>query len=220
MALFSRANIFVVGKPYNGITSEVFLSTGRYKLAPKLKDADIVVWTGGEDINPRLYDETPLNSTYFSDRDISDIEAVKDAVAHSKFLVGICRGAQLLNVVVNGGKLWQDVDNHDGRNHRAFDCVSGSWVVINSVHHQMMRPTSEAELLCWAYECTRKEAQHDLWNRPHTRVGDHIEEADRDVEALWYPKTDSLLVQFHPEFGHPPTTKYFHELMDKYYWSK
>ncbi len=47
-----------------------------------------------------------------------------------------------------------------------------------------------------------------------------VPEEERDIEAVWYPKTKSLCVQFHPEFGHGPTTKYFFGLMDKFYWRK
>lgn len=215
----SQAKVYIQGRPFNGITAQTFQSQRKYQIVNDLSDSDIVVWTGGEDISPELYGEKPIPGTYFSpDRDLSDLKAVDEAVKQGKFLCGICRGAQLLNVIPNGGKLWQNVDNHGSRVHRAFDCISGQYIRVNSVHHQAMRVTDEAEIICWAIESVHKEAQKDEWHRPDDVTT--IPESEKDLEVVWYPKTKSFLFQGHPEFGHPPTTEYFFSLMEKFYWRK
>lgn len=215
------AKVFVQGPAFGSITKQTFVDEGKYAVVDTIKESDICVWTGGEDIFPGLYGERPLQGTYFSrHRDKADLEAVKEAVEGNKFLIGICRGAQLLNVIPNGGKLWQDVDNHESCIHKAFDCISGQWIRVNSVHHQALRVTDEAEIICWATESTEKRSESIVWNIKDLVNSRYDSEKDKDIEACWYPKTRSLLFQGHPEFGHPPTTAYFFGLMDKYYWGK
>lgn len=215
-----KAKVFIQGRAYNSITADVFNQTGLYEIVNSIEAAQVCCWTGGEDIHPSLYGEKPLPTTYFTGRDVSDLEAVKTAVEQGKFLLGICRGAQLLNCIPNGGKLWQDVNGHENGVHRAFDCVTGKWILVNSVHHQMMRPTDKAEILCWAQEATYKKAATETWQRPPFRTGGVVLEKDKDIEGIFYPETQSLCVQFHPEFRHGPTTEYFHELMAAYYWGR
>lgn len=209
------AKVFVQGRAFNGITAEIFENAGKYQIVKDIKECDIAVWTGGEDINPAIYGEKPIYGTYFTDRDKSDIEAVHYATDHSKFMVGICRGAQLLNCLPNGGKLWQDVDNHGSCVHTCFDCITGEQVKLNSVHHQMMIPTGKAQLLAWASESTVRHSETSMWKAPETRF-----EKDQDPEAVWYSDTRSLLAQFHPEFNHRESNLYFFGLMDKFYWRK
>lgn len=212
------ANVFIQGPAYYGPTARVF-SQHKYNIVNSLTDADMVVWTGGEDIYPGLYREKPISGVYFSKvRDERDLQTVDKAYKAGKFLIGICRGAQLLNVIPNGGTLWQDVDRHGGNTHGAFDNLTGTWKEINSVHHQAMRVTDEAEIICWALESTKKIAYGDTWYK-QADVS-KIPEKEKDLEVVFYPKTRSFLFQAHPEFGHPPTTKYFFELLEKLYQRK
>lgn len=215
-----KARVFVKGPPYKQTTEQTFEAADKYEIVQSVSDADIVVWTGGEDISPSLYGEKPLSGTYFSvRRDESDLATIEEAYKSGKFLIGICRGAQLLNVVPNGGRLWQDVNNHGSNNHRCFDTLKGDYVTLNSVHHQMLRVTSKAQVICWAEESTRRQSQNEAWAKPKT-VNDITREVDKDPEVVWYPETRSFLFQGHPEFGHPPTTRYFFSLLDDLYWGQ
>lgn len=214
------AKVYIQGPSFYSSTVRTFEENGRgaYSVVQDIRDSDIVVLTGGEDINPKLYGEKPISGTYFSNRDVTDLRAVEQGIKYNKFLVGICRGAQLINCVPNGGTLWQDVDGHESSNHQTFDCVTGTWLITNSVHHQMMRPAPSAELLCWASESTERRSENEVW---YSSKQDPVLESERDVEGLWYPDTQSLLVQFHPEFGHKPTARYFFDvLMMEYFWNK
>lgn len=77
----------------------------------KIENADIVVFPGGADVDPKLYDNKRLSGTYTSvyadERDLDAWNKMKP----NQLAIGICRGAQLLTVL-NGGMLIQDVDNH------------------------------------------------------------------------------------------------------------
>lgn len=218
----AKAKVYVQGPAYYEITTRTFKDSGSYEIVNSVQESDICVWTGGEDINPILYKEKPIAGTFFrSDRDKRDIESLEKAYNAKKFLVGICRGAQLLNVIPNGGSLWQDVDGHGSCIHPVFDTLSGKWLNpgLNSVHHQMLRVTLEAQIIAWTNMSRERFADGLTWTRKEPQNWQNgILEKDKDPEVVWYPKTQSLLVQSHPEFGHPPTTKYFFKLMDEYYW--
>ncbi len=103
----------------------------------KQEDADVVVFTGGADINPAIYGREAHPTTYFSDyRDSYEIEAFNQ-MRPDQLALGICRGAQLL-CALNGGILVQNVTGHT-RGHYMVNGL-GERFPITSLHHQMMYP--------------------------------------------------------------------------------
>jgi putative glutamine amidotransferase len=74
---------------------------------------DGLVLQGGADISPLAYGEQPRRAEWAGDpmRDRFEIELVQACVAAGKPVLGICRGAQLINVAL-GGSLHQDIPAH------------------------------------------------------------------------------------------------------------
>jgi putative glutamine amidotransferase len=74
---------------------------------------DGLVLQGGADISPLAYGEAPLQPEWAGDplRDRYEIELVRAFSAAGKPVLGICRGAQLINVAL-GGSLHQDIAAH------------------------------------------------------------------------------------------------------------
>jgi putative glutamine amidotransferase len=72
-----------------------------------------LVLQGGADISPLAYGEEPLKPEWAGDpmRDRYEIELVRAFTAAGKPVLGICRGAQLINVAL-GGSLHQDIPAH------------------------------------------------------------------------------------------------------------
>lgn len=90
-----------------------------YSKAESVDEADVVVFIGGEDINPILYDQKNVASHFNDHRDALEVEIYKRAQEKGKVCFGICRGAQFLHAM-NGGGLAR-VNNHAGRNHMIVD---------------------------------------------------------------------------------------------------
>lgn len=196
-------------KPLNAVPTKFWMSCGDadymrlmvkagFKLVAQQKDAEITLFTGGWDVNPLFYGEEAIPATGFShERDKEDLEAWRGAKDQIK--LGICRGGQFLNVM-NGGKLWQDVDRHavhDG--HMLTDQFTQRQVKVSSTHHQMFRPAHDAILVALARESTTKQSELSKWTIKND--GKPIDEfLKRDYEVLYYPRTRSLCFQPHPEF--------------------
>jgi len=97
-------------------------------------DADCIMFCGGSDISPHLYGEKREPRTSCSPT--RDEYCVK---LYSRGLpsFGICRGAQFL-AAMNGGKLWQHVEEHERTVHTVV--LAGRQMAVNSFHHQAIRP--------------------------------------------------------------------------------
>jgi len=180
---------------YYDITSSLLTRYG-FQSVP-IDDADILVFNGGADIATSIYNEKPVFPGIprnLSFRDKVEVELFEEFV-NKKFMFGICRGAQLLNCL-NGGSLWQHVTNHQ-RDHKMIDLRTGEIIQVTSTHHQMMRPSNDAEIIGLANECTyRMCASMDEVVEP----SDDIREG-KDVEVVWYQAGKSLCIQGHPEYA-------------------
>jgi putative glutamine amidotransferase len=66
--------------------------------------------TGGDDIHPVHFGEEPHPGlgSYFPERDASEIALTKIMLAKNKPILGVCKGAQILNLAV-GGNMYQDI---------------------------------------------------------------------------------------------------------------
>lgn len=192
----------------NAAIENMFLQNG-WLVASLAKEADILVFTGGSDVTPALYGE-PLHpaTDYNQGRDLREIEVVLDYM-FKKPLVGICRGAQFLNVM-NGGKLWQHVNNHAiGGTHWVNKLNAAGQVQCTSTHHQQMRAAEGATMLGSSSIATEK---YSGWSPNQNQVDGY------DLEVLHYGKTNSLCFQPHPEFvrkGHE-CQSWFFELVEEY----
>jgi anthranilate/para-aminobenzoate synthase component II len=101
--------------------------------------------------------------------------------------------------------MWQDVDMH-GRDHMARTFGTNIEVLLSSMHHQMMMPNKETEniILLVANESTKKERMSEMDDMaghvPNVTVRySNNAHPDDDIEALYYPETNCLCFQPHPE---------------------
>lgn len=162
------------------------------------KASDICIFPGGADVNPSLYKEPRHPATGFFEKRDARWQSIYGHVRSRNFLkIGICAGAQFLNVM-NGGKLWQDVSNHAAfHGHEViYASVDGKQYLFDatSTHHQMMRPRVSGEV--WGF--CEKSSYRDM-GMDRKRPTDFLKEGP-DVEVVYYPDTASLCFQPHPEY--------------------
>lgn len=188
----SKKKVYVVGEGRGGPYGAMFIGQG-WEIANDINDADLVQFTGGSDVTPSLYGETKHHTTWNDpNRDEYEQSIYKLAIALGLPCAGICRGGQFLNVM-NGGKLYQDVDGHANGPHIATVIAPIMASMVTSTHHQMMRPTKDAIILMTARQSMRKEYMD----------GDLImtDRGGDDIESVYYPATNTLCFQPHPEFN-------------------
>lgn len=179
---------------------------------------DAFLVPGGEDVDPSLYGEKVEEKcgSFDSDYDNFQIDLIKAIFETKKPVLGICRGIQIINVVLKG-TLYQDINthietdiNHNQTNAR-FEAshrvdiekgtelynLFGESLEVNSKHHQAIKDLGEGLIVS-------------------ARSSDGVIEA---VEGKNYPL---IAVQFHPENFiraqdnyMKPLFKYFVEMINK-----
>ena len=172
----------------------------RVSVGDYARELDGLVLMGGSDVSPESYGEKPLKPEWAGDRirDDYEITLLRAFIAAGKSVLGVCRGAQVINVA-QGGTLYQDLAsqfpgalNHRNwdiydRNSHATSIVPGSGLArlypgltltkTNSVHHQAARELGRDLVV-------------EAWSEP-----------DRVVEAIrWNGPSYVFAVQWHPEF--------------------
>lgn len=181
---------------------------GNIHVVSNIKDADVIQFIGGPDVNPQLYGEPVMreHTNFSGPSDDRDIKAWNDS-RPDQFRVGICRGGQFLNVM-SGGALWQHVEGHRLIDtHPIYDCIRDRKLDATSTHHQMMIQGRGAETLAYADGIARKHSTAFKEGRTQTRW---------DPEVIWYEKTNSLCFQPHPEYpaGRGALREYYFDLIN------
>lgn len=124
------------------------------------KRCDGILITGGDDVDPLLYDEdvSPKTTHLEPRRDRQEALLVKELLDKTKKpILGICRGCQIINVIA-GGTLHQDLASKElyhtilSASHDAFAhkvqlkadsllarIIGSSTMLTNSYHHQAVK---------------------------------------------------------------------------------
>lgn len=159
------------------------------------KHFDMVLFTGGEDVDPRFYNDTSPHKicSFSTKRDLLEIEIFELALKHDIPMIGICRGLQLFNVMI-GGKLMHHISGHGGTIHRinVIDGDEQSTFRVNSMHHQMIIPEDGVIVTGWSTENLSKGS---YYGAEDAKVGYD----GAEIEAAIFPKIKAFGVQYHPE---------------------
>lgn len=213
-----KRRVLVLNDRYDAWSSyhTPFARLGDYTNNPKIleyapEQVSCVVFTGGADVHPSFYNQSPCALTAPCPwRDEHEIAIFKQARDLELPLFGICRGAQLMCVMA-GGTLCQHLTNHGFSDH-VVETHDGQTKMLNSYHHQMMLPPEGAEVLAWA---APKLSRFYLGDG-----GDEIQ-VEREIEVCHFPNINALAVQYHPELHneHEEGWSYYQELIDEFlYW--
>lgn len=189
---------------------KMFIRHG-HEITFDLKAGNICVFPGGSDVIPVLYGEKPIpGANYSLARDLREVKFHR-IIPRNIPKIGICRGAQFLNVMC-GGSLWQDVDGHLG-NHMLIDGKTKEEIEVTSTHHQMMIPPSHARILAWANKSNRKENEKEIFEREPDGIS-------FDPEVVWFKDEKTLCFQPHPEYNVKSCEEYFFHLLDNFIFNR
>jgi putative glutamine amidotransferase len=163
----------------------------------ELREGDILIVHGGADISPTLYNKGRSSRSGAgptpSRRDNMEWNLMNRAVELGIPIIGICRGAQML-CALGGGYLIQDVQGHGGTH--VVENTLGDPVVTNSIHHQMMVPQGNFQLLGWT------SARSGRYMDVDADGNDVILEKHPlgiDPEFVYHPDIKGYAIQWHPE---------------------
>lgn len=160
---------------------------------------DAIFFMGGTDVDPAVYGAVREPTTQPADKRRDEFEvAVYDMFRDTNvYLFGICRGAQLLNVL-NGGKMIQECGYRGGEANITvtgwlFDRPSEILKMKHTVcHHQ-------------GIVVNGSKAEEGIWALSHDGL-DYL---------FYYPETRSLGIQGHPEWGAEHTEGLFMKAIAK-----
>lgn len=161
---------------------------------------DGLVLQGGADISPTSYGEESLRPEWSGDRirDQFEIELVWEFIIQGKPVLGICRGAQLINVAC-GGTLYQDIPLlcPDAKPHRddvLYDAFHHSIEIVPHSRLATLYPSPQS----WQVNSIHHQAINKLGN---DLVVEAFSQSDRVVEAVrWQGSSYMFGCQWHPEF--------------------
>lgn len=173
--------------------------------------ADILCFTGGADVTPAMYGDAKHRATGNDPyRDAKEKRLYDWAIENRKPMVGICRGGQFLNVM-SGGRMYQDVTEHCG-DHDIVDVETGEVFYVSSTHHQMMMPSADASIVATSTNRGAREwFDQEMFRR---------DVSDTDYEVVFYPSTQCLCFQPHPEFSdnvYAGMHSYFAALLNRFF---
>jgi len=211
---------FTLSSEYTSFMKKIFgQDTTFIKFNPDAhQPCNLVLLTGGADVNPKYYREKIGNKTYVNEeRDVIE-KQMCSYYSHIPKL-GICRGAQLLTVLA-GGKLVQHVNGHNGMHNiqTAYKMAQGHFksYPMSSSHHQMMYPfnmhKNHYKLLAWS----------EYYQSSTYLNGNNVEialpEDFLEPEVVYYNNIKSLCIQGHPEYNEVPeeTFKFVEQLIKEY----
>jgi putative glutamine amidotransferase len=184
------------------------LTVDREAIAESVRRCDGVMLTGGDDIQPRLYDgrlpaavrKTVSVTPDHGERDYRELLVIDEVFRQRKPLLAICRGHQMLNVAL-GGTLIADIPSQVRRPlaHRRMDRRN------EVVHEVRLTPGSLLAKIVGKTALGVNSTHHQAVGQvaPPLRVAAAsqdgvIESLELNQEAArWLPFL--LTVQFHPE---------------------
>ncbi|MBL0918192.1 MAG: gamma-glutamyl-gamma-aminobutyrate hydrolase family protein [Hydrogenophaga sp.] len=172
------------------------------KVEHVVQELDALVLQGGADVAPETYGQKPLKDEWRGDvvRDRYELALLRCFLSQKKPVLGVCRGAQLLNVAF-GGTLYQDI---------ATQCPSAHEHIDVDLYDQFEHDVTfiQGSPLAELYPKATQLRVTSIHHQAVSELGKGIEvEAvstlDGLVEAFrWNGDAYARGVQWHPEFHH------------------
>ncbi len=144
-----------------GVPVVLPIHSDKNAIVKQVEQLDGLILSGGYDVSPHLYGEDPRNliGETLLKRDLFEYTVLEQAKKRGIPILGICRGAQLINVY-HGGTLYQDVSYRERETLRHWQGVNPTEkthriqileqchlarvfeereIFVNSFHHQLIK---------------------------------------------------------------------------------
>ena len=182
------------------LNSSAGLSRSSIRINDVVGALDGLVLQGGADVSPQSYGEEPLRPDWLGDRvrDRYEIELFWEFVIQNKPVLGICRGAQIINVAL-GGTLLQDIESQCPGASRHVDPA----LYDENSHEIEISPNTRLARL---YEDTASRRVISIHHQAIKKLGNDLviearSAADGIIEAIRTTgNTYAAGFQWHPEF--------------------
>lgn len=172
------------------------------KVEHVVQELDALVLQGGADVAPQTYGQMPIDPRWQGDvvRDRYELALLRMFVAQKKPVLGVCRGAQLLNVAF-GGTLYQDI---------ATQCPAAHAHVETDLYDQHEHDVTflQGSALTRLYPNASQLRVTSIHHQAVAEIGkgvvvEAVSTLDGMVEAIrWNGDSYARGVQWHPEFHH------------------
>lgn len=167
-------------------------------LADIIDLTDGLILTGGEDVHPSYYGETPIEQLGAVDslRDIYDLTLIRLAGKRQMPILGICRGEQLINVAF-GGTLYQDIPTQHPDSSVCHNQSEPSHIPTHTVY---LQPRSIPAIAAGTCELLTNSHHHQAVKQVAPGFKVTARSADSIPEAIEHAGGLPIWgVQFHPE---------------------
>lgn len=180
-----------------GIPFIIPFSTNDGIITEQIAQVDGLILSGGHDVDPRNYGEESQQKIgdIWPDRDHFDMQLLAEAEKNHLPVLGICRGAQLINVA-HGGSLYQDLSY---REVETLKHMQGHTPDLPTQTIDIKKDSALAKVFNLAPTASINSFHHQLIKR----VGDGLTAVawakDGVVEAFENRDGSVIGVQWHPE---------------------
>lgn len=176
-----------------------FTAGGEEMAFQQLDLVDGLILSGGHDVDPHLYGEEvdQKSGETWPDRDAFDMALLKRAEETGKPVLGICRGAQIINVA-HGGSMWQDLSLRPGHTLKHMQATRpdvGTHVVKIKSRTTLEKIMGESSLMTNSFH-------HQLIKEVAPDLTESASASDGVTEALESADGKVIAVQWHPEEMH------------------
>ncbi|MEA4912647.1 MAG: gamma-glutamyl-gamma-aminobutyrate hydrolase family protein [Oscillospiraceae bacterium] len=161
------------------------------------RDYDGFLFPGGDDVDPARYGEEKRAccGAVAAARDAFELPLLSAVLREKKPALGICRGAQIINVAL-GGTLFQDIRVDTGRSFNHFDVPK----MARRAHDVTVTPDTLLASVVGAGTLPVNSMHHQAVDRVAAPLRVSAVSFDGLAEALEAPEYPFLLcVQWHPE---------------------
>lgn len=156
---------------------------------------DGLLLSGGEDVDPFYYGQTPTEKCgeIAKERDHAELKMLEAFLATGKPILGICRGAQLMNVYF-GGTLHQDIKE-------ISSCSHTDWKHKNKGNHKVtLQPLTRLAEIYGQEQLTVNSLHHQAVAKTAPVLITSAVSEDGITEAVEHPDHPFCIgVQWHPE---------------------